>query len=88
MSKLLTAVRAGRKEEAVRALADMDRAARKEALAELKSLRKEARGWGWSERATVRHALLVAGAGCHTGAAACAALAGVRRLRRSVKGAC
>ncbi|MFJ3278531.1 DUF7824 domain-containing protein [Streptomyces halstedii] len=81
MSELLTAVRAGRKEEVVRALAGMDRAARKEALAELKSLRKEARSWGWSERATVRHALLVAGAGCHTGAAACAAWIGGQDLR-------
>ncbi|MHC3463881.1 DUF7825 domain-containing protein [Streptomyces flavovirens] len=81
MNELLTAVRDGRTRDAALLVADLDRAGRKEALAGLKLLRKEARGWDWRERTKVRHPLLVAGAGCHTGAAACAAWIGGQDLR-------
>ncbi|MGW4230821.1 DUF7825 domain-containing protein [Streptomyces sp. NPDC004980] len=81
MKELLAAVRDGRKQAVPALVAGLDRAERKAALAELKSLRKEARGWDWQRQAAVRNTLLVAGAGCHTGAAACAAWIGSRDLR-------
>ncbi|MFD9540199.1 DUF6493 family protein [Streptomyces sp. NPDC060022] len=81
MKELLAAVREGRKQAVPELVAGLDRAGRRAALAELKSLRKEARGWDWQQRAAVQNTLLVAGAGCHTGAAACAAWIGSRDLR-------
>ncbi|MGW3799048.1 DUF6493 family protein [Streptomyces clavifer] len=81
MKELLDAVQGGRKQAVPALVAGLDVTGRKAALAELKSLRKEARGWDWQQRAVVQNALLVAGAGCHTGAAACAAWIGGRDLR-------
>ncbi|WP_030736468.1 DUF6493 family protein [Streptomyces griseus] len=81
MNELLTAVREGRHHEVPPLVLALDRPGRRAALAELKELRKEARGWDWRRRDRVRKALLVAGAGCQTGAAACAAWIGGRDLR-------
>ncbi|WP_405935719.1 DUF6493 family protein [Streptomyces sp. NBC_00726] len=81
MTTLLDAVREGRVDDIRPLLARLDRGGRKAALEELKALRKEARGWRWGERTRVRKAILVAGAGCHTGAAGCAAWLGARDLR-------
>ncbi|MEU9761438.1 DUF6493 family protein [Streptomyces sp. NPDC047987] len=87
MKDLLTAVREGHVKDVPGLLAGLDRAGLRAALAELKQLRKEARGWHWNERERSRDALFVAGAGCHTGAAACATwlagrdLMGWRRIR-------
>ncbi|MDF6041114.1 DUF6493 family protein [Streptomyces sp. JH14] len=81
MKELLTAVREGRKEDVPALLAPLDRAQRRLALAELKALRKEAREWGWREQDKIRKALLIAGAGCHSGAAGCATWIGGRELR-------
>ncbi|MET7857424.1 DUF6493 family protein [Streptomyces sp. NPDC005318] len=81
MKELLTAVREGRKEDVPALLAPLDRAERRLALAELKALRKEARNWGWREQDKIRKALLIAGAGCHSGAAGCATWIGGRELR-------
>ncbi|MET8124052.1 DUF6493 family protein [Streptomyces sp. NPDC005231] len=81
MKELLTAVREGRKEDVPALLAPLDRAKRRLALAELKALRKEARSWGWRERDKIQKALLIAGAGCHSGAAGCATWIGGRELR-------
>ncbi|MEL5953893.1 DUF6493 family protein [Streptomyces sp. CLV115] len=80
MNELLTAVRESRAHDVPGLLAGMDRAERKAALAELKTIRKEARNWSWTEQGKVRKALLVAGAGCQTSAAACAAWIGGRDL--------
>ncbi|MFI9628035.1 DUF6493 family protein [Streptomyces sp. NPDC052042] len=80
MKELLTAVRKGRVKEVPALVAGLDRTERRAALEELKSLRKEARGWHWNERDRSRDALFVAGAGCHTGAAACATWLGGRDL--------
>lgn len=81
MTTLLDAVRDGRVDDLRPLLARLDRGGRKAALDELKALRKEARGWGWGERTKVRKAILVAGAGCHTGAAGCATWLGARDMR-------
>lgn len=81
MNELLTAVRDGRHHEVPPLVLALDRPGRRAALAELKELRKEARGWDWRRRDRIRKGLLVAGAGCHTGAAACAAWIGGRDLR-------
>ncbi|MFJ6609560.1 DUF6493 family protein [Streptomyces sp. NPDC091289] len=81
MNELLTAVRAGRHHEVPPLVLALDRPGRRAALAELKELRKEVRGWDWQRRDRIRKALLVAGAGCHTGAAGCASWIGGRDLR-------
>ncbi|MFE7578166.1 DUF6493 family protein [Streptomyces sp. NPDC057521] len=81
MTTLLDAVREGRMDDIRPLLARLDRGGRKAALDELKALRKEARGWSWGERTRVRKAILVAGAGCHTGAAGCATWLGARDMR-------
>ncbi|MET9432195.1 DUF6493 family protein [Streptomyces sp. NPDC003036] len=82
--ELLKAVRAGRRDDVPALVKGLDPAGRKAALAELKELRKELRGWDWDrwqERRHISRALLVAGAGCHTGAAAASAWIGARDLR-------
>lgn len=82
--KLLDAVRKGRAGDVPELVKALDAAERKAALAELKTLRTTVRGWGWDrwdERRRVHQALLVAGAGCHGGAAATAAWIGARDLR-------
>ncbi|MFF3093533.1 DUF6493 family protein [Streptomyces cyaneofuscatus] len=81
MTGLLTAVRAGQHREVPALVLRLDRAGRRAALAELKELRKEARGWEWQRQDKIRKALQVAGAGCHTGAAGCATWIGGRDLR-------
>ncbi|MFE6765688.1 DUF6493 family protein [Streptomyces sp. NPDC057689] len=81
MNTLLDAVREGRMDDIRPLLARLDRGGRKAVLDELKVLRKEARGWSWGERTRVRKAILVAGAGCHTGAAGCATWLGGRDMR-------
>ncbi|MFG2390293.1 DUF6493 family protein [Streptomyces lavendulae] len=81
---LLVAVREGRTAELPTLLGPLDRDRRKALLAGLKELRGELRaaGWArWQERDLMNPALLVAGAGCHTGAAAAAAWLGARDLR-------
>ncbi|MGW2182530.1 DUF7825 domain-containing protein [Streptomyces sp. NPDC001732] len=80
MKELLTAVRESPAHHVPDLLAGMDRAERRAALTELKALRKEVRGWEWEKQGKVRRSLLVAGAGCHTGAAGCAAWLGGRDL--------
>ncbi|MEV4945766.1 DUF6493 family protein [Streptomyces sp. NPDC053755] len=83
VERLLDAVRQGRVEDVPGLLKPLDAAARKAALAELKLLRGEVRGWDWSrwsEAGRIRRPLRVAGAGCHTGAAAAAAWIGGRDL--------
>ncbi|MCB5182934.1 DUF7824 domain-containing protein [Streptomyces antimicrobicus] len=82
---VLDAVRAGRDHELPGLVGPLDPPARRALLAELKALRAEARGWEWDrwrERDALRAGLLVAGAACHTGAAAAAAWIGARDLRR------
>ncbi|MFI5772825.1 DUF6493 family protein [Streptomyces sp. NPDC051658] len=81
MKELLTAVREARRLDVPTLLSGLDRAGRRSALAELKELRKEARSWPWEKQDRIRKALLVAGAGCHTGAAGCAAWIGSRDLQ-------
>ncbi|WP_329458958.1 hypothetical protein [Streptomyces sp. NBC_01497] len=85
MTELLEAVREGRVPEVADLLERLDPAGRKTELAALKALRAEVRSWQWDrwrEREGIRSALLVAGAGCHTGAAAAAAWIGGRDLRQ------
>ncbi|MFF0483508.1 DUF6493 family protein [Streptomyces sp. NPDC004435] len=80
---LMKAVRAGRAAEVPALLESLDAAARLEALGRLKALRSEVRSWDWNrweETTRVRRALYVAGAGCHTGAAAAAGWLGGRDL--------
>ncbi|MFD4375513.1 DUF6493 family protein [Streptomyces sp. NPDC058486] len=80
---LMRAVREGRAGEIPGLLEPLDALARAEALERLKALRSEVRAWDWNrwEEATrVRRALYVAGAGCHTGAAAAASWLGGRDL--------
>lgn len=76
MNDLLTAVRAGQHRDVPALVLRLDRAGRRSALAGLKELRKEARGWEWQRQDKIRKALLVAGAGCNTGAAAVTCAAG------------
>ncbi|MFJ4966385.1 DUF6493 family protein [Streptomyces sp. NPDC088729] len=85
MTDLLTAVNEGRHHDVPALVLRLDGAGRRSALAELKELRKEVRGWDWRRRDKVRKALLVAGASCHTGAAGCAAWIGGRDLRDWVR---
>ncbi|MFF8409103.1 DUF7824 domain-containing protein [Streptomyces omiyaensis] len=80
---LMKAVRAGRAGEVPALLERLEAADRAEALTRLKALRAEVRSWDWSrwqEATRVRRALYVAGAGCHTGAAAAASWLGGRDL--------
>ncbi|CAL9361987.1 hypothetical protein SUDANB120_00685 [Streptomyces sp. enrichment culture] len=59
-------------------------AERRTLVPELTALRREVRGWDWSrwqERERIRRGLLLAGAACHTGAAAAAAWIAARDLR-------
>ncbi|MFE7950439.1 DUF6493 family protein [Streptomyces sp. NPDC057426] len=89
VNRLLTAVRAGRVEAVPGLLKELDPGDRRTALVELKALRTEVRGWGWSrwnEQVPVQKALRVAGAGCHTGAAAAAAWIGGRDLNDRARG--
>ncbi|WOI60412.1 DUF6493 family protein [Streptomyces fradiae] len=82
--ELLEAVRQGRPHEVPELLGALEAAEREALPARLKAIRAEVRGWGWDQgerRRRVRHALLVAGAGCHTGAAATASWIGARDLR-------
>ncbi|MFF1921149.1 DUF6493 family protein [Streptomyces sp. NPDC058221] len=81
MKELLTAVREGRHDDVPALLAPLGRAERRLALAELKALRTQARGWDRHERNKTLKAVLVAGAGCHTGPAGCATWIGARELR-------
>ncbi|WP_329070678.1 DUF7824 domain-containing protein [Streptomyces sp. NBC_01429] len=88
MSSLADAVRAGRAEAVPGLVEPMTAAERKEALTELKALRAEVRAWPWRrwrERGKVHNALLVAGAGCLTGAADTAAWLGSREMRESFR---
>ncbi|MCX4824847.1 DUF6493 family protein [Streptomyces sp. NBC_01142] len=84
MKQLLDAVREGRFRDVPGLLKPLTPAERRACLAELKALRTELRGFGWErwqERFKILRALLPAGAGCHTGAAAAAAWIGARDLR-------
>ncbi|MEU5400919.1 DUF6493 family protein [Streptomyces sp. NPDC005963] len=87
MSKVLEAVAAGHFKKVPSLLKPLGPAERKACLAELKALRVELRQddrsrWpSWRERNDAAAALLVAGAGCHTGAAAAASWLGARDLR-------
>ncbi|MFF9350370.1 DUF6493 family protein [Streptomyces sp. NPDC014734] len=80
MKELLTAVRNGRAHEVPPLVGRLDRDGRRAALTELKALRKEVRDWPWQEQQRTHKALLVAGAGCQTGAASCATWLGGRDL--------
>ncbi|MEX0168769.1 DUF6493 family protein [Streptomyces sp. LMG1-1-1.1] len=79
---LIAAVRAGGAEAVPVLLEPLGAAERKAALARLKALRTEVRGWAGREReaAGVRRALYVAGAGCHPGVSAAATWLGGRDL--------
>ncbi|MFE2940774.1 DUF6493 family protein [Streptomyces sp. NPDC059255] len=86
MSALLDAVGAGRVAAVPGLVKPLTAVERRAELAALKALRAELRGWGfrrWQEREKVGCALVVAGAGCLTGAAAAAAWIGARDLRVS-----
>ncbi|WP_244291131.1 DUF6493 family protein [Streptomyces subrutilus] len=83
--RILAAVRAGRPADLPGLLKPLDPVQRRELLAELKALRADlrAQGWeNWRERDLVSPALIVAGAGCTTGAAAAASWIAARDLRR------
>ncbi|MGW6972223.1 DUF7824 domain-containing protein [Streptomyces sp. NPDC054952] len=82
---VLEAVRTGRTTAVPGLLKPLDPGQRRALLADLKELRAELRasGWDrWQERDLMSPALVVAGAGCHTGAAAAAGWIGARDLRR------
>ncbi|GAA4928984.1 DUF6493 family protein [Streptomyces coeruleoprunus] len=84
MKELLDVVRQGRVKDVPELVRSLDRAGRKEALAELKELRGDVRGWGWGEwekRRLVQRALLLAGGACQSGAAAAASWIAARDLR-------
>ncbi|MEW1723264.1 DUF6493 family protein [Streptomyces sp. NPDC093109] len=86
MSELLNAVRAARTEDIPGIVKPLTAAERKAELAELKAFRAELRDWSWKrwrERNRVSQALVVAGAGCLTGAAATADWIGARELREN-----
>ncbi|MCX4967984.1 DUF6493 family protein [Streptomyces sp. NBC_00654] len=85
MNDLLTAVREGRKQDVPALVLKLDPVGRRAALTELKALRKEAQSWEWQKHDKIQKALLVAGAGCHTGAAGCAAWMSGRALRDWVR---
>ncbi|MGW1466537.1 DUF6493 family protein [Streptomyces sp. NPDC002308] len=80
MNDLITAVREARAQEVPALVRRLDRTGRRAALAELKSLRQEAKDWDWRKREKIRKALLVAGAGCQPGAAGCASWLNARSL--------
>ncbi|MGW7139795.1 DUF7824 domain-containing protein [Streptomyces xanthophaeus] len=85
VQEVLAAVRTGRTARLPGLLRPLDRAQRTVLLAELKVLRAglRSRGWAnWQERDLVNPALVVAGAGCTTGAAAAASWIAARDLRR------
>ncbi|MCZ0990506.1 hypothetical protein O1M54_41955 [Streptomyces diastatochromogenes] len=83
MSALTEAVRAGRTAETLRLVKGMTATERRTSLPELKELRKELRAVPpWEDRSErVRPALHLAGAACHTGAAAAAAWLAASDLR-------
>ncbi|MFI2371247.1 DUF6493 family protein [Streptomyces sp. NPDC018833] len=84
MTGLAAAVGEGRSHDVPGLLGTMTGEERKAALPVLKEIRAEVRGWDWErwrERGAVQDALLVAGAGCLSGAAAAAAWIGARDLR-------
>ncbi|WP_405754632.1 DUF6493 family protein [Streptomyces sp. NBC_00073] len=84
MNPILEAVREGRTDQLPGLLKPLTAPERQELLARLALLRAEIRGWDWSrwrERDRIRSALLVAGAGCHTGATAAADWIGAHDLR-------
>ncbi|MFJ2093073.1 DUF6493 family protein [Streptomyces sp. NPDC087901] len=85
MKELITAVRDGRLDDIPALLTPLDRAERRLVLTELKVMRKEMRSWPWGERTRARKAVLVAGAGCHAGAAGCATWIGAREQREWVR---
>lgn len=81
---VLETVRAGRTARVPGLLTPLDPGQRRVLLTELKALRGELRasGWDrWQERDLMSPALVVAGAGCITGAAAAAGWIGARDLR-------
>ncbi|MFG3346424.1 DUF6493 family protein [Streptomyces sp. NPDC048018] len=83
VEELLRAVRSGAHLSVQQILTRLDASGRRAALPLLKELRKDVRGWGWdrwNEQRKVQRALRLAGAGCHTGAAAAAAWIGSRDL--------
>ncbi|MFD6415935.1 DUF6493 family protein [Streptomyces sp. NPDC060194] len=82
---VLAAVRAGRTDLVPALLEPLDATQRKAILPELKDLRRELRtgGWeNWKQRDLMSPALVVAGAGCTTGAAAAATWISAADLRR------
>ncbi|MEU4038229.1 DUF7824 domain-containing protein [Streptomyces collinus] len=83
MNELMVAVRAGRAAETLRLTARLTDAERRSCLAELKELRTELRKVpAWENRSMkVLPALHLAGAACHTGAAAAAAWIAAGDLR-------
>ncbi|MFF4963469.1 DUF6493 family protein [Streptomyces sp. NPDC001037] len=83
MSALTEAVRAGRTAETLRVVRGLTDAERRACLPDLRALRTELREFSpWDRRwERVRPALHLAGAACHTGAAAAAAWLVVRDLR-------
>ncbi|WP_438317030.1 DUF6493 family protein [Streptomyces sp. HUAS TT3] len=83
-SAVLDAVHAGRTDRLPGLIKHLSPADRRALVPELTALRREIRGWDWSRRADserIRPALLLAGAGCHTGAAAAASWIAARELR-------
>ncbi|WP_242426856.1 MULTISPECIES: DUF6493 family protein [unclassified Streptomyces] len=83
IEKLIEAVREGKASEVPELLQPLGAAERKAALPRLKELRTEVRsldGIRPNEADRIRRALYVAGAGCHTGAAAAASWLGGRDL--------
>ncbi|MCX5389318.1 DUF6493 family protein [Streptomyces sp. NBC_00094] len=83
IEKLIEAVRGGRADDVPALLEGLGAAERSTAVAKLKSLRTEVRGWETKrprEAADAQRALYVAGAGCHAGASAAATWLGGRDL--------
>ncbi|MFG2710916.1 DUF6493 family protein [Streptomyces goshikiensis] len=83
MNQILDAVRAGRTSLLPLLIKRLTVPERRALIVELASLRREIRDWDWTRRrehGSSASALLVAGAGCHTGAAAAAAWIGARDL--------
>ncbi|MEU2391145.1 DUF6493 family protein [Streptomyces sp. NPDC007369] len=81
---VLDAVRAGRANLLPGLIQPLTAAERRTLVPELTALRREIRSWDWTrrvDRERMRSALLVAGAGCHTGAAAAASWIAARDLR-------
>ncbi|WP_225827678.1 DUF6493 family protein [Streptomyces naphthomycinicus] len=85
MTALMEAVRAGDTAKTLRLVTAMTTGERRAAVDGLKALRKELRGVPWWERRSERilPALHLAGAACHTGAAAAAAWLAASDLRWS-----